>query len=114
MKKVAYCLKYVGSKSIRVPHVVYEIKPGDYISNPNFDIEDYEDNYDEDEDPDWALYEKFQYTYSEEEINKIKSAKGLLCSREYKPEENIFIPISNLKLYRRTASYTVRDKAIDF
>ena len=110
MKRIAYRLKYIGSKPIKVPYEASMIKPGEYITNPNVDRCD-------DEDSDYeevSEYDDLWGTYTEEEVNSIKSIGGLLCPAEFEDEEDLFIPISDLKLYRRIASYTVRDKAIDF
>lgn len=110
MKEIVYRLEYIGPKSIKVPYEASMIKPGEYITNPNVDRCGGEDSdYEE-----ISEYDDLWGTYTKEEVNSIKSIGGLLCPAEFEDKEDLFIPISNLRLHRVTVIKEIKDEIINF
>lgn len=111
MKKIIYNLEYIGSKPIKIPYKTDITKSGEYIPSSNVDGENY-DEYDytsccNEENCFWRAYTK-------EEVNSIKSIRGLLCPAEFEDEEDLFIPISNIRLHRITIITEIKDEIANF
>lgn len=106
MKKVAYTLEYMGPKIINASSESPMIQPGCYISNPDIAFDD--GQYSEFSEDFWEIYTK-------EEVNQIKSDGGILCPSYYiGGEKDLFIPISELRLHRKTIITKIKDEIIDF